>query len=393
MRRTALHLAVVAVVCLAAAGGTAATRDVDVSATPPAPGAASTHAVTATVDEAAAGNWTALVVAYGDAGADVSDVGLGDVVIIGIDRGDDDGAAVDVRAGDDMWSVDGSDGGTTLTVGLGGSYTLSPGDQVVVVYADASNPPTAGAYPIDLSVVTGGGTTTATATLRVGSPEVTFENQTERAGADAPRVVVRSVTVPDGGFVAVTGRDGATLGHSAYLQPGTHENVTVTLSRAPDGAERLVATAHTDDGDRSFEGPLDDPAYVDGGQPVADAAVVNDGKTATATATPGGTPTVPPPTDTPTLPLSPTPPTDTPTLPLSPTPPTDTPTLPPSPTPPTGGPTTTAPPTAVPTDRPSVTVTPPSPSPVPTVTTTPGLTLLGGLVALLCAAVLARRRR
>lgn len=63
---------------------------------------------------------------------------------------------------------------------------------------------------------------------------ITFEDQT----SDGTSVVVESVTFPEGGFVdlhdpTMAGGDhpplGAALGGSEYLEPGTHEDLEITL--------------------------------------------------------------------------------------------------------------------------------------------------------------------
>ncbi|MEF8808395.1 MAG: hypothetical protein V5A17_01700 [Natronomonas sp.] len=72
-------------------------------------------------------------------------------------------------------------------------------------------------------------------------------------------VVVEEVTVPEGGFVTIhdsTVLDGgeavltSVRGASDYLEPGTHENVTVTLDEPLEEDDTLVAMPHRDtDGD------------------------------------------------------------------------------------------------------------------------------------------------
>jgi hypothetical protein len=89
-------------------------------------------------------------------------------------------------------------------------------------------------------------------------------------------VVVDEVTVPEGGFVTIhdnTLTDGATLGSvvgtSAYLEPGTHENVEVRLDADIDDGT-LHAMAHRDtNGDRAYtfvssNGATDGPYTSDG---------------------------------------------------------------------------------------------------------------------------------
>jgi PGF-CTERM protein len=147
---------------------------------------------------------------------------------------------------------------------------------------------------IALTVVTSGlaGVTaaeTGTATeqaQQADAASVTFENQT--TGGDT--VTVDSVTLPNGGYVTVHGpslADGDTLGSvagtSQYLEPGTHENVTVTLTD-PVSQGSYTAMAHQEtDGDRTYEFVASN-AQVDGPY-TADGNIVVDSATVTPSAT------------------------------------------------------------------------------------------------------------
>jgi len=143
---------------------------------------------------------------------------------------------------------------------------------------------------IALTVVTSGfagvaaaevGTTTEQAQQSNGA-SVTFANQT--TGGDA--VTVDSVTLPDGGYVTIHDASladgeplGSVAGTSAYLSPGTHENVTVTLTDdVSEGSYTAMAHRETD-GDRSYDfvasnGETDGPYTADGGA-VVDSATVS----------------------------------------------------------------------------------------------------------------------
>jgi PGF-CTERM protein len=159
-----------ALVVLSTVAGTAlAASNGSISASPAEPSVTSTHTVTATVGTSATGSWNGFSVNYQNASANVSDVGQGDVVKIGIDRGDDaSGTTIDVDVSDDLGDVQITNNGETLTVKLGGSYSLNESDEVVVVYEDAQNPE-AGTYDIGLDVnpQSSGGQTVAT--LEIGS--------------------------------------------------------------------------------------------------------------------------------------------------------------------------------------------------------------------------------
>ncbi|MFB6105925.1 MAG: CARDB domain-containing protein [Halobacteriaceae archaeon] len=124
--------------------------------------------------------------------------------------------------------------------------------------------------------------TTSYGTGQPGTPaerlNLEFSNQT----SDGASVVVDSVYLPDGGFLAVRNASGATLGASAYLSVGTHENVTVPVSPPLTETQTLTAVAHRDSNDnQTFDyltsaGSADGP-YTAGGDPVTADAVVTVG--------------------------------------------------------------------------------------------------------------------
>jgi len=102
-------------------------------------------------------------------------------------------------------------------------------------------------------------------------------------------VVVEDVYLPEGGFVAVHdaslnngGEDVLTSvrGTSAYLEPGNHSNVTVTLDEPLEEDGTVVAMPHLDtDGDRAYSfvssgGEVDGPSTTDEGDIVVDDAEV-----------------------------------------------------------------------------------------------------------------------
>jgi hypothetical protein len=124
------------------------------------------------------------------------------------------------------------------------------------------------------------------------SADVTFDDQS----SDGTTVVVDSVTMSEGGFVAIHDSTlfdsdalGSVVGVSEYLGPGTHENVEVTLfdvpgatfgdDSLPAGDQTLIAMPHVDsDGDETYDfvatgGDADGP-YVGADGPVVDAAQV-----------------------------------------------------------------------------------------------------------------------
>lgn len=142
--------------------------------------------------------------------------------------------------------------------------------------------------------VTAQNQTNATRNVTNETASLAFEDQT----SNGTTVVVDRAVLPRGGFVVVhtaallEGEEaGSVRGVSEYLEPGTHENVTVRLDQPITDSQRLVAVAYRDtDGDRSFafyeqNRTVDAPYVRDGGAAVADAASVT---VEAANATAGG---------------------------------------------------------------------------------------------------------
>ena len=154
-----------------------------------------------------------------------------------------------------------------------------------------------------------GGPLVETAQVTVGdvneTAAVEFNNQT----TEGETVTVDSVTVPEGGFVAIHNlslQDGNTLGSvigvSEYLEAGTHEDVEITLFEGVEGTEfsqstlknnadiPLIAMPHSDtDGDEEYgfvasNGSEDGP-YTAGGGALVDQALMDVGGDDTETAT------------------------------------------------------------------------------------------------------------
>jgi len=140
------------------------------------------------------------------------------------------------------------------------------------------------------SVVAGGmGAVATPASADEHEASVSFSGGT--SGGET--IVVDEVTVPDGGFVTIHDASltdgntfGSVVGTSAYLEPGTHENVTVHLD---DGIEdgTFFAMAHQDTNDDraytflSTNGGQDGP-YTAGGDIVMESAEVTVSATVTA---------------------------------------------------------------------------------------------------------------
>ena len=136
----------------AVAGSAAAASDASIDASPATPGESATHTVTLTVGSSATGSLNGFSVDYSDTGTDISNVGVENVLTVGIDRDDDSsGDTIDEDVSDDMESAQGSNNGETLTVQFGGSYELSEGDEIVVVFENVQNPE-AGDHSVTLDI-------------------------------------------------------------------------------------------------------------------------------------------------------------------------------------------------------------------------------------------------
>jgi PGF-CTERM protein len=120
-----------------------------------------------------------------------------------------------------------------------------------------------------------------------GGPVVAQANATVSASvsmdaqaSDGHSVVVDRVDLAEGGFVVVHGPSlnagevtGSVLGHSAYLDAGVHENVTVRFDEPVRSSQTLIPMAHRDtDGDRNYTFPDADGPYTAMGGAVVDTA-------------------------------------------------------------------------------------------------------------------------
>ncbi|QIB75824.1 PGF-CTERM sorting domain-containing protein [Halogeometricum borinquense] len=98
--------------------------------------------------------------------------------------------------------------------------------------------------------------------------------------SDGHSVVVDRVELSEGGFVVVHDAslfagevEGSILGTSDYLEPGVHENVTVTFAEPIRASQTLVPMAHMDtNGNEAYDFPEADGPYTAGGNAVVDTA-------------------------------------------------------------------------------------------------------------------------
>jgi hypothetical protein len=128
-----------------------------------------------------------------------------------------------------------------------------------------------------------------TTTVDDEQASVTFGDQE----SDGARVVIESVTMPEGGFIAIHDSSveeapiASVLGNSVYLPEGTYENVTVTLARPITESQTLVAMPHFDTNEnRVYDfvlstGELDGPYTADGSAVIDSANVTVQQETTT----------------------------------------------------------------------------------------------------------------
>ena len=138
------------------------------------------------------------------------------------------------------------------------------------------------------------------------SASVSFSDQTAQDAGTL--VIVDSVTLSEGGFIAIHDAQGNIVGVSSYLEAGSHSDVRVRLDEPVEDRVTLEAMAHKDtDGNMQFgfvaTDGAEDGAYTSGGSPVTASATVG---LSTPTPTPEPTPEptatpepTPEPTDTP----------------------------------------------------------------------------------------------
>ena len=153
----------------AVAAPVAAASSASITASPTTAGETATHTATITVGSSATGSLNGLQVDYSGTGADVSNVGVENVLTVGIDRDDDaDGDTIDEDVSNDLESAQGSNNGEMLTLQFGGSSDLSEGDEIVVVFEEVQNPD-AGEHTVSLDINPQSSGGAAETTLSIGS--------------------------------------------------------------------------------------------------------------------------------------------------------------------------------------------------------------------------------
>lgn len=214
--RTILLVALVGIGAVAAP--VAAASAGSITASPATAGATSTHTVTVTVGSASTGSLNGLQVDYSGTGTDISNVGVENVLTVGIDRDDDAaGATIDQDVSNDLESAQGSNNGQTLSFQFGGSYDLNEGDEIVVVFEEVQNPD-AGDYqiPLDINPQSSGGETEATLSIGSGSGDSTATDSSASDGS----------TATESGGASVEG-DAEASGDASVSAPGFGAGLTV----------------------------------------------------------------------------------------------------------------------------------------------------------------------
>ncbi|MFB6221531.1 MAG: hypothetical protein ABEH90_08840 [Halolamina sp.] len=145
---------VVALVVGSGAPAVLAAGNASVSASPNTAGSTATHTVMMEVANNVAGSSLDHIDIYYGAGsnpADVSNVGVEDVIRFGVDR-DADGDIDDSAMGGSM-TVSASNNGNALTIqNTSGPTNLEEGDVIIAEYKDVQNPDSKGVYDVQLEL-------------------------------------------------------------------------------------------------------------------------------------------------------------------------------------------------------------------------------------------------
>jgi hypothetical protein len=172
---------------------------------------------------------------------------------------------------------------TTTTTETTETTTTEDAGQAGVITETTTATTTTAEETITTTTTAGENETTAQAEERTAS--LTFERQDSNGSA----VTVQSVTLPEGGFVVIHDNgvvEGevveSILGVSDYVEPGTHENVTVEVDPSLNQSQELIAITYRDsNGNREFDfvtsnGTADGPyTEVDSREAVNGMAVVD----------------------------------------------------------------------------------------------------------------------
>lgn len=268
-----------------------------------------THTVEFTVgqDAASAGEqFDDVLIDYepGAEPADVSNVDPEAIQWIGIDRGgnntgtrvDEEATVVEVSTGHD---------GQALFVETAGELTLDSGDEVVVVYQGVQNPQDQGQATDSEVAVTlnpDGSADEASGPVRYEWNNATVSMPDQETSGEM--VIVEEVTLSEDGFVVVQNESGEypdEIRGGVYLDAGEHENVAVEVDPPVSSNTELYAQAYLDtNGDHNFQydgGLVDRPFETQDGNVMAvDPAEIS--HTGDGSTTPTATETTPTETET-----------------------------------------------------------------------------------------------
>jgi hypothetical protein len=173
-----------------------------------------------------------------------------------------------------------------ITTGLSGAVGATPA-------GSGSGPADSSAAPLAQET-----TTQAEETANESAnASVTFTDQR----TDGSAVVVDEANLTEGGFLVVFAQNGTALGNSSYLEPGTYENVTVSLDTQLGESQVVIAAPHRDtDDNRQFgfnatraaevgaENATDRPYLGPNGLPIGEVAFVTAGDAPRRTTTAAG---------------------------------------------------------------------------------------------------------
>ena len=296
-QRLAAVLVALCVVTPAFAGTALAATDGSIAADPGDPGTTATHTVTVTVGDASAGAWTGLSIDYGDSGASAADVARSYIERIGVDE-DDDGAGdtIDREVGMSVESVATSANGTTLTVALDGSTTIDAGDELVLVYGNATNP-MAGEWTVGLEVnpMDDGGETTAT--LATGSMDDGSMGDDDGMGGNESMTSDESMSGEDSmsgndtmsgdesmsGEDSMSGNDSMSGDESMSGEDSMSGNESMTTDDGMNGNESMT----TDDGMNGNESTSSGDESMDGEDSMSGNETMTENESMTASPTDG----------------------------------------------------------------------------------------------------------
>jgi PGF-CTERM protein len=195
-----------------------------------------------------------------------------------------------------------AEAGTTYTIEIEGPGLLESAD------AEVQDDGTFSAE-FNLSSLSAGDEVTASiagvdsVTYTVQSPPTSTITMNPQVSQNGDVVTVDEVFLPEGGYVVIhNASTGDVIGHTAYFDAGTYEDVDVLLDEnLAGGQNQVIAMSHMDtNGNQVYDFPDADGPYTADGEPVTDSAQVSVSSPPPepTTTTPEPTTTTPEPTTT-----------------------------------------------------------------------------------------------